>query len=335
MTWAAWLIGAFLLMVIVLGILFSGMRMPGQSYTGELPSLTEPETHARNRLETHVAVLCNEIGPRNYRHCRALNQAADYIESVFEESGYAPVCQEFTVYQKNYANIIAELAGTSRQDEIIVIGAHYDTVSNVPGADDNASAVAMLLELAGLLKGADPARTIRFVAFANEEPPFFGTSDMGSAVYARACKARKDNIAAMICLESVGYYSDRPGSQRLPFPLGLFYPSRGDFIAFVGNLRSAGLTRRCVESFRRQTKFPCEGGAVPAFIPGVAWSDQRSFWKQGYPAVMVTDTALYRNPNYHTISDESGTLKYESMARVTHGVFKVVEELGGRGVETN
>jgi Zn-dependent M28 family amino/carboxypeptidase len=227
-------------------------------------------------------------------------------------------------YGAQTPNLIVETLGSTKPKEIIVIGAHYDTCMGTPGADDNATGVAGVLALARAFAGRPQARTLRFALFVNEEPPTFQTPDMGSWVYAKACRARGDNIVAMFSLESIGYYCDEPGSQKYPPPVGLFYPSKGDFIAFIGNGSNRALVRRCIRQFRSTTQFPSEGAAVPAALPGVGWSDHWSFWQEGYPALMVTCTAPFRNPNYHKPGDTPETLDYERLARVVMGVERVV-----------
>lgn len=210
---------------------------------------------------------------------------------------------------------------------MVVVGAHYDTCYDTPGADDNATGVAALLELARALREVELRRTLRLVAFVAEEPPHFGTDDMGSRRYAALCRERGDRVVAMLCLETLGYYSSAPGSQRYPAPLDLLYPDTGDFVAFVGNLRSRGLVRRAIGAFREAAVAPSEGIAAPALLPGIAWSDHWSFWREGFPAVMVTDTAPFRNPNYHGGADLPGSLDLERLALVVLGLERVLREL--------
>ena len=205
----------------------------------------------------------------------------------------------------------------------IVVGAHYDTVPGSPGADDNASGVAVLIELSRLFPGAG----IRCVAFANEEVPYFLGPEMGSFAYARRSRERRETLRAMFSLEMLGCYREAPGSQHYPFPLGLFYPDRGDFIAFVGDLGARRLVRRSLELFRKNSRFPAEGLAAPSIVPGVSWSDHWSFRRHGYPALMVTDTAFYRYPHYHLPSDTPEKLDYERMARLTMGLAGMLQEL--------
>ena len=207
----------------------------------------------------------------------------------------------------------------------IVVGAHYDTVPGSPGADDNASAVAALIELAGLL--GRERLPIRFVAFANEELPYFMGPDMGSWVSAKRSRDRGEKLCAMLSLEMLGYYSDQPGSQRYPAPLGLFYPDRGNYIAFVGDLGAFRLVRKCFLKFRNNSPFPAEWLSGPASIPGVTHSDHWSFRNLGFPAIMVTDTAYNRNPHYHQASDTPDTLDYPRMAAVTLGLAAMLKDL--------
>jgi hypothetical protein len=234
----------------------------------------------------------------------------------------------YVVEGRTVRNLAAELPGASRPEEVVLVGAHYDSVDGSPGANDNASGVAALLEIARLLRETPPARTVRFVAFVNEEPPFFQTEAMGSRVHARAARGRGERIVAMLSLETLGYYTGEPGSQTFPTPLlRPFYPDRGDFVAFVGNLASRRLLRQAVAAFRRHAPFPCEGLSAPAWITGVDWSDQWSFWQEGYPALMVTDTALFRYPHYHGPGDLPGRLAYPQLARVTAGLAATVAAL--------
>ncbi|HEX6265981.1 MAG TPA: M28 family peptidase, partial [Burkholderiales bacterium] len=245
---------------------------------------------------------------------------ARYIERAFAAHGLAPASHEFVSAGRPVRTVEVNPPATT-----VVVGAHYDTVPGSPGADDNASAVAALIELAGLL-GKD-GLPIRFVAFANEEEPHFMGPDMGSWVSAKRSRERGEQLAAMLSLEMLGYYSDRPGSQRYPPPLGLFYPDRADYIAFVGDIRVARLVRRCFSKFKKSSSFPAEWLAAPAFVPGITRSDHWSFRNLGFPAIMVTDTAYNRNPNYHKASDTPDTLDYARMAQVTLGLAAMLKDL--------
>jgi Zn-dependent M28 family amino/carboxypeptidase len=224
-------------------------------------------------------------------------------------------------------NLIVEIRGSSRANEIVIIGAHYDTVDGSPGADDNASGVAALIALAKLFENRGPQRTLRFVAFANEEPPLFKTEEMGSWQYAKRCRDRGETIVAMLSLEMLGYYDTGRGSQQYPPLLATLYPDTGDYVAFAGNVASRSLVRRCARAFRRANTMPSESAAVPELVEQIGWSDQWSFWQFGWPAIMVTDTALFRNPHYHLETDTPETLDYERMARAVDGLVAVIDDL--------
>lgn len=243
-----------------------------------------------------------------------------YIARALRRQGHVVGAQRYTANGLDCANLEVELRGASTPQEIIVLGAHYDSVDGSPGADDNASAVAVLIELARVLAERPLARTVRLVAFVNEEPPFFFWGNMGSGVYAKAARRRGDDIRLMASLEMLGCFSDKRGSQGYPPLLKHFYPDRGDFIAFVSNLRSRRALKAAVSAFRASTDFPCESAALPAWIPGISWSDQLSFWRAGYRAIMITDTAFHRYPYYHTAFDTPEKLDYERMAKVARGL---------------
>ncbi len=319
---------------LIVILLIAGIRymtsMPGASYRGGLPSLSDRERQIRDRLTQHVYTLAGEIGERNVWRKGALDAAAEYIEAVFAELGYEVGTQRYEVYGKDVRNIEVEIGGQSRAGEIVVVGAHYDSVMGSPGANDNGSGVAAVLELGRLLAARQLERTLRLVTFVNEEPPFYFSGDMGSRQYARRCRRRKERVVAMLSLETIGYYSDAAGSQAYPFPFGLLYPRTGNFIAFVGNLRSRALVRRSIGAFRAHASFPSEAAAAPGYMPGIYWSDHWSFWREGYRAAMVTDTAPFRYPHYHTGSDTPDEVDYERLARVVVGLVGVAEELAGR-----
>jgi hypothetical protein len=305
-------------------------RMPGRSHGSDLPPLSAEEAVLEERISTHVRVLAGEIGERSVYHPEGLQSARDYLARTLRDLGYDVRLQEFPVGGLTVANLEAVRPGTDPGSGILVVGAHYDTAPGTPGANDNASGVAVVLELARLLRGVSSPGEIRFVFFVNEELPFFGTEDMGSLRYAREARERKDPIRAMISVETVGYYSEEPGSQKYPFPLQVAYPNTGNFIAFVGNLGSRSLARRAVTVFRRNGRLPSEGGALPGSLPGIGWSDQWAFWETGYPAIMVTDTALFRDPNYHRPGDLPSTVDGARTARLAAGLVPVVLALAGR-----
>jgi Zn-dependent M28 family amino/carboxypeptidase len=281
------------------------------------------------RLRGHVVALSDDIGPRDVYEAENLKEASDYIEAFWQELGYEVTSQSYVVQNLACRNLVIESLGASKPGEIVVVGAHYDTVSWSPGANDNGSAVSALLELSRLFKDEMPGRTLRFVAFANEEPPFFKTSAMGSLVYARACRDKKENIVAMVCLETLGYYREERKTQKYPFPLSFFYPDTGNFLAVVGNLRSKFLVQSFARHFMEESDFPVECAAVTDVIPlpGIDWSDHWSFWQCGYPAIMLTDTALFRYPYYHSSEDTSEKLTYPHLARVTSGIFRALRQL--------
>ncbi len=286
-----------------------------------------PVQSGAEALRAHVEALAGAIGERNVFRPRALADAADFIAREWHRQGYEVAPQTYDCRGLPCANLEITRRGTRRPEEIVLVGAHYDSVIASPGADDNASGVAALLAMSRRFADAAPARTVRFVAFVNEEPPLYFTRDMGSHVYARAARARGDDIRLMISLETIGYYSDTAGSQHYPPFFRLFFPGRGNFVAFVSNLRSRRLLRRTVAAFRARSDFPAEHLATSGLVPGVAWSDHRSFWREGYPALMVTDTAFYRYPHYHSPDDTPDKLDYGALARVAQGLANAVEVL--------
>jgi hypothetical protein len=301
------------------------MRMPGKNIS-TAGALSPDEVALREELRADVQKLAGEIGERNMWHYAQLNAAADFIEDSFSHAGLQPRQDTYEMNGQSCHNIEAEIPGA--QPEIMVVGAHYDSVFGSPGANDNGSGVAGTLALARRFASAKPKHTLRFVAFVNEEPPYFLSGEMGSLVYARRCRERGDRISAMVSLETIGYFSDAPHSQTYPSPgLGFFYPKVGNFIGFVSNLHSRTLLRRVIALFRKHAKIPSEGAALPAFIPGVSWSDQWSFWRQGYPAIMVTDTAPFRYPYYHSSNDTPDKLDYDRFTLVVSGMEKVIGEL--------
>ena len=303
--------------------------MPGKSWSAPVPPLSAEEQLIRDNLQSHVEMLAEQIGVRNVWRPEALVAAASYIRNTLEVLDYRVNIQSFECEGVTVQNLEVELPGFGAPEELIVVGAHYDTVPGGPGANDNASAVAALLEIARLLVGKTCTRTLRLVAFVNEEQPFSNTDEMGSRVYAQRSRQRGEQIKAMLALETMGYYTDQPASQHYPFPFNYFYPDAGNFIGFVGNLSSWRLVRRAVGAFRASTAFPSEGVAAPGWIRGVGWSDHASFWQAGYPAIMITDTAFFRYQHYHAATDTPDKLDYNSLARVTRGLVDVVSVLAG------
>ena len=302
-----------------------GMRMPGKNVS-TAGRLSPDEVTLREELRADVQKLAGEIGERNMWHYAQLNAAAGFIEASFSQAGLQTRRDSYEMQGQTCHNIEAEIPGT--QPEFILIGAHYDSVFGSPGANDNGTGVAATLALARRFATANPKHTLRFVAFVNEEPPYFLSGEMGSLVYARRCKERGDKVSAMISLETIGYFSDAPNSQTYPSPgLGVFYPKVGNFVGFVSNVKSRTLLRRVITLFRRNAKIPSEGASLPAFIPGVSWSDQWSFWQHGYQAIMVTDTAPFRYPYYHSSNDTPDKLDYDRFTLVVSGMEKAINNL--------
>jgi Zn-dependent M28 family amino/carboxypeptidase len=318
----------YLILILVIAAFFTYMiYMPGVSWREPLPPLDDSDRAIAQRLESHVKTLCSNPAGRNFVEKQELKAAKQYITEQFQSSGYQVSYQDYQLSGETFSNIEVQLTGTGKPDEIVIVGAHYDAVIGSQGANDNGSGVAALLEMADMLRDRQFSRTLRFVAFTNEEPPNFMTADMGSNHYAKRSAVEKENIVAMISLETIGYYSDESGSQHYPPPLGFFYPDKGNFIAFVGNLRSRSLVTRSLQLFREYATFPSEGIAAPSIIPGISWSDQWSFWKQGYQAIMITDTAPFRYPDYHSPRDTPDKVDYEKMVYVVKGMKKVIETL--------
>ncbi len=299
--------------------------MPNRSYEGKLLPLSKAGQIVKENLKTHVFTLSSKIGRRNTINYENLHLASDYIKDEFSKYGYSVLTQQYNVDNKTVKNLEVEIKGKSKPDEIILIGAHYDSAIGTKGANDNASGVAAMLENARLLSTFKPARTIRFVAFVNEELPFFWTKEMGSLMYATDARKKGENIVAMFSIESIGYYSDKEESQKYPFPFNMYYPSTGNFIAFVSDLSSRDLLKNTLNTFREQVSFPSEGLFAPSWMAGVSLSDNWSFWKNAYPALMITDTAFLRYKFHHTSEDTYEKLDYYRMAIVTEGILNIIK----------
>jgi hypothetical protein len=308
----------------------SAVSMPGKSYNGPFLELTRSEKILRERLEKTVNDLSLTIGDRSIDNYSGMQKAMVYIVESFTKNYYEVEKQWIVINGQPMANIIAEKKGTGDSDKIVVIGAHYDTVPGSPGADDNATGVAAVLELARIFGESDTPYTIRFVAFANEEHPGMDQKTMGSYTYAAGCRERKEEIVAMLSLEMLGCYSEVEGSQHYPEPFNLFYPTKGNFIGFVGNASSKNLVKQVVTEFRRSAQFPSEGVAAPDSIRDVSRSDHWGFWQFGYPALMVTDTSNFRYEHYHSARDTPDRLDFERFTKVVAGLTHVVSELAGR-----
>ncbi len=322
----------YLVLLLATPILIIGcvVSQPILSHNDPSAVTVDPE-----RLAAHVSVLSEQYSPRSYEYHENLGKCADYIRRQFAEMGGMLSNQLYDIYGTTYENVILTFPGidTTR----VVVGAHYDACGDTPGADDNASAVAGLIELARLLADVELQHTVELIAYCTEEPPYFATDHMGSAHHAAMLREQGVEVRAMIALEMIGYFSDEKGSQQYPMALlRLFYPSRGNFIGVVGNTKQRELTRRIKRSMRGATDLPVRSISIPSFVPGVDFSDHRSFWAQGFPAVMITDTAFYRNKMYHGDGDTADRLDYERMSQVVVGVFEAVTGLAkSRSVEAS
>ncbi len=316
----AWIV-AVLLLLAVAASLWLTQPLPSR------PAHVSDRRPDPTRLERRVRELVERFHPRDGGHPENMMRAAGYIADELRRTGAAVSEQRFPTAGATYRNVIAAFGPDTRR--VVVVGAHYDVAGEMPGADDNASGVAGLLELADLLGGANLSRRVELVAFANEEAPYFATLEQGSEVYARSLETGGHRVRGMVCLEMLGCFSDEPGSQQLPFGplLRLLYPSRGDFIAVVGSFGGAGIVRSVKRSMREASDLPVHSINAPSFVHGVDLSDHSTFWRRGEPAVMITDTAFYRNPRYHTEHDTPGTLDYRRMADVVAGVRKAVLDL--------
>jgi hypothetical protein len=326
---------SLLVILVVLAVTAAGYgtlhymtSVPGKPHRGPLPPITSEEAELGQSLKRHIAAIAER--EHNVTHYDELEKVARYIEATLASIGYAVGRQEFFADGKPVRNIdvTIEPAGRSADPEVIVIGAHYDSVFGSPGANDNGSGVAAVIELARLLRDLDGvgAKRIRLALFVNEEPPYFMTEAMGSLHYGRALAQRNERVVAMYSLETIGFYSSEPGSQVYPAPFGLMFPDRGDFIAFVGMMGSRALVRETMRSFRSHTSFATIGGVAPGFVPGIAWSDHWAFAQQGFQAVMITDTAPFRYPHYHRPSDTPDKVDTEKVARVVKGMERVIRD---------
>ena len=278
-------------------------------------------------IKKHVAMLAGNIGERNTQHPQALLRAADYIVDQWQAMGFEVRPQYFQAQGVECRNLEVTHIGTSQPGKIILIGAHYDSAKNCPGANDNASGVATLLEISRAIIQSRTKCSIRFVAFSNQAPPFFGTEEMGSWVYAHHARQRGDNIRAAIILDSLGYYSDKPASQLAPMPFSLFCPHRGDFVATLSNLRSRGVARHFSKLFCQHTVFPCKQVSAPQLFSCIASSDQTPFWLNGYKAFMVTDTSRYRYPFYRSAKDTPDRIDYDSIDTISDGIAKTLIDM--------
>lgn len=304
--------------------------VPGRSHQGPLPPATGDEMALAARLRTHVTAIASE--PHNLAHPDALERAAEYIERTLRGTGLDPQVQTFDVEGRPARNVFAVIEPPPGRPvgRTIVIGAHYDSFGASPGANDNGTGSAAVLELARALRGTNtPGTRLVLALFTNEEPPYFRTPHMGSVHFARLMKERGEPVAAMLSLETIGFFSDAPGSQRYPKPLASFFPSTADFVAFVAMPGSRGLLHRALAAFREETAIATVGGVAPDLIPGIGWSDHWAFAREGFEALMLTDTALFRYPHYHQPTDTPDKVDYVKLARITNGIAHTVRVLAG------
>jgi len=296
--------------------------------------LSGDESASLERLRRIVTFLSEDLGIRNYIHYQNLQEAANFIQRSFEEIGYSVESNPYEINGVTFKNIIAQMPGNKPASGILLIGAHYDSCYN-PGADDNASGIAALIELARLLKDVPLTHTLRFAAFVNEEPPFFLTDQMGSSVYVKQLQSKGEPLRAAVILEMLGFYSEKLFSQKYLPLLGPFYPNRANFITIVGNFPSRKIVKDLYQGFKAGSTFPVEKIVAPSSIPGIYYSDHWSFWKAGYPAVMITDTAYLRSPHYHSKTDLPDTIDYPRLAKVIFGFKEAIMRLDQQLSNTN
>lgn len=297
--------------------------------------IAQPSFHSQRRsaatvqpakLRGHVEVLAQQFGPRDWEHTEDLDRCADYLAEQFRQAGATVEFQPFRVQHRQYRNVIARF-GVGKGNKVVV-GAHYDACDALPGADDNASGVAALIELAGLLGSTPPNHEVELVAYVLEEPPFFATPSMGSAVHAKRLAAQHDKIRGVIVLEMVGYFRDDWGSQSYPnLLLHLMYPSRGNFITVASRFDQGAWLKTVKTRMQGTTALPVYSIRAPTIVPGIDFSDHANYWEYGYPALMVTDTAFYRNKAYHSASDTPDRLDYQRLAQVVVAVFEAMKAL--------
>jgi hypothetical protein len=309
----------------LIGAIISVIWMPGASYRGPFEPLSPSEKVTEASLRRHVQILAGDIGQRNTDE--SLKRAQDHITSSLAACGYKVEEQHYVVDKTTFRNLVAEVKGTELPAEILLVGAHYDSVFGCPGANDNGSGAAAVLEVARLQAGRLHRRTVRYVFFGTEEPPFFSSTEMGSYHYAKQCFEKGEDIKGLLVLETLGYYTDKPDTQSYPCLFVPGYPTTGNFVVFVGNTSSRSLVEHCVGAFRKACKFPSEGVSAPEWINGLDWSDQYWFWRKKYPAVMITDTAPFRYQYYHTTEDKPEKLNYPCFARVVTGLSEVLSQL--------
>lgn len=283
----------------------------------------------KRNLESDIAYiqglgLRNSVNDTNYKQLR---KCEEWIIQKWESMGYEVKRDIFSLEGREYSNLVIELKGQTAPADIVIVSAQYDTLPDSPGANNNGSGMAILFELSRLLKNHIPDRTLRLIQFVNEEDPFFGTDKMGSYKYAKRSYELKENIIVMLSLDAMGYYTDESGSQRLPFPFSMFYPDRGNFLAFIGNLPSRAYVKKVTASFKKGSSFPIEAGVAPEWVDGVTWSDHSSFWKFGYLGMQITDAGGFRSPYHTTKEDTMEKLDFDVMSRIVVGMYTAIVDL--------
>jgi hypothetical protein len=287
----------------------------------------------KKSLESDIDYI-QRLGPRNSENdmnYKQLRKCEEWIRQRWESQGYVVKKHTFSFKGKEYSNLEIEIQGRIAPSEIIIVSAQYDTLPDSPGANNNGSGMAILFQLSRLLKKHTPDRTLRLLNFVNEEDPFFGTEMMGSYQYAKRAYQRQEDIKVMLSLDALGIYKEEPGSQKLPFPFSLFYPRRGNFLAFIGDFSSRKYMVDTTRGFKKGSSFPIEAGVVPKWVEGAGWSDHLSFWKFGYPGIMVTDTGGFRSSSHTTKEDTMEKLNFEAMSRIVLGMYCAIVDLTRKG----
>ncbi len=313
--------------VVAIALTMYGLWVPGRSFTGAPPDLSPQERELAARLKTHITRIASV--PHNTRHPAALERSAAAVEAAFRDAGFEPQKQVYETDGVSVRNIWVTIEPQAKEDiDTLVVGGHYDSAGDAPGANDNASGTAATIELARLLKSFKPARTrIYLVAFVNEEAPYWGTPDHGAARFADLLLQKGERIRGMLSLETLGWFKDEPGSQRYPKPFNWIYPDVGNFVAIVGMPGSRAWLHEVIASFRHAATVPTIGGIAPSNIPGIAWSDHKPFADRGIPALMLTDTAPFRYPHYHRASDTPDKVDVETLTRITTALAKTLQRL--------
>ncbi|MBI5363396.1 MAG: M28 family peptidase [Planctomycetes bacterium] len=314
-------------LALVAGFTWYLTDVPGTKTVGALPALDSEEEDLKGELQQHVVGLARDIGARSNSDPSRIASAIGHVEDALRRTGLQITREPIQAAGKSGMNLIADLRGSSKPNEIVLVGAHLDSPRGSPGADCDASGVAVAIELAQRLSSASSERTLRFAFFSLSEAPFAGTDGQGAFQHAKKCAEKQEKIVAALMLEGLGSFSDQPGSQSAPFPFSFSFPDKGDFVAFVSDVYSRDLLRRSIAEFRVRARMPSEGCAVPGVYPGFSGTDAAAFSRGGFPAVLVTDTGSLRYSEYGKPSDTHDRLDYARMARVAAGLQSLVASL--------